>query len=289
MEKCVRKCVSDASIKCLDEEQAITIQIVNSLRDAAQHYILYISEQQLYMFSQAGLTLYAKLTKDVFSKKLIDILPDRVMPITTKPPHNLPTLITAEFEDIKKLAMPGSRKQLHARAKLRSLAIIDSSLKGIRTQPSEAELGKLVREIQSEKSWQSIFPGIAILRLDTTGSGLTVSIRLTKKEGEAVQLVPEGTPGATVVAVKRVAEVDFYTLGLYKLAENLGISPHKLLAVIKEYEMQKNPEYFKIFKFGSVVHKRYSYKCLEKMREVLPTINIDAVWEKWKSPAKKNK
>jgi len=286
-EKCVRKCVSDSNIKCLDEEQALTVQIINSLRDAAQHYILYISEQQLYMFSQAGITLYGQILKDVFKKKLHEILPERVLPISTKPPHNLASVISAEFEDIKRLATPGSRMQLQARAKLRSLAIIDSSLRGIRTQPSEGELGKLVRDIQSDKTWQTIFPGIATLRIDTTGSGLTVSIRLTKKEGEAVHLVPEGTPGATIVAVKRVSEIDFYTLGLMNLADHLGLSSSKLLAVINELEIQNNHEYFKIFKIGSVVHKRYSKKALDRLREALPTIDIDAIWTKRKAHAKK--
>ena len=38
-DSCIRKCVSDIKLKCLTEEQALTIQIINSLRDAAQHYI----------------------------------------------------------------------------------------------------------------------------------------------------------------------------------------------------------------------------------------------------------
>ncbi len=55
---CVRKCLSDVKVKCLSEEEAMTVQIVNSLRDAAQHYLLELSEQQLYIYTQGGLTLY---------------------------------------------------------------------------------------------------------------------------------------------------------------------------------------------------------------------------------------
>jgi hypothetical protein len=40
---CIRKCISDVQVKCLTEEEALTIQIVNSLRDAAQHYIVDVS------------------------------------------------------------------------------------------------------------------------------------------------------------------------------------------------------------------------------------------------------
>src|SRR5688500_12796686 len=45
-DKCVRVCLSEKRTQCLTPEQALTIQIVNSLRDAAQHYMLEVSEQQ---------------------------------------------------------------------------------------------------------------------------------------------------------------------------------------------------------------------------------------------------
>ena len=38
LDHCVRKCLSDSQVKCLEEEEALTIRIVNSLRDAAQRY-----------------------------------------------------------------------------------------------------------------------------------------------------------------------------------------------------------------------------------------------------------
>lgn len=37
-DKCVRKCLSDSTVKCLSEEEALTIQIINSLRDAAHPF-----------------------------------------------------------------------------------------------------------------------------------------------------------------------------------------------------------------------------------------------------------
>lgn len=40
---CVRKCLNDGTVRCLTEEEALTAQITNSLRDAAQHYMIEIS------------------------------------------------------------------------------------------------------------------------------------------------------------------------------------------------------------------------------------------------------
>jgi len=125
-----------------------------------------------------------------------------------------------------------------------------------------------------------LFPGVASLHLDTKGTGLAVSIRLTKREGEAVHLVPEGTPGATIIAVKKVDPLGYYNLGLYDLSKKLSISPPKLLAVIKELKLQEDPDMFKIIKIGKSEYKRYSQKTLKLLEEEINIIKIEDVWKK---------
>lgn len=44
----------------------------------------------------------------------------------------------------------------------------------------------------------------------TPSSGPNVSLRITKNEGVPVTIVPEGTPGSSVVAERRVDELGFY-------------------------------------------------------------------------------
>jgi hypothetical protein len=191
---CVRKCLSDAKIKCFTGEEAITIQIINSLRDAAQHYIVDISEQQLYIYTQSGLTLFDKLLHDIFDKKLIDYLPDRILPVSSNPPMDFGSLMEIEFEDIKRLVAPRSRKRFQERAKLRSFAIVEASLSGNRLQPGENDLGKLETKVRNGETWQTIFPAINRLTIDTDDNGMHVSLRVSKAKGQPVQLVPEGTP-----------------------------------------------------------------------------------------------
>lgn len=205
--KCVRKCVSEELVRCLSEEQALTLQIINSQRDAAQHHLLNLSEQHFYMYAQAGVTLFDAVLADVFEQRLRDYLPARVLPISTKPPTDIILLLDEEFAEVKRLVAPGSRKRLEARARLRSLAVIEAALAGQQSQPSKSELDKMIRGIQEGKLWTDLFPGVATLRLNTDGTGLSFSIRLTKREGEAIHLDKEGTPGATIVAIKRVNEL----------------------------------------------------------------------------------
>jgi hypothetical protein len=278
-DKCVRKCLTDAKITCLNEEEGLTMQIINSLRDAAQHDMVELSEQELYMHSQAGLTLYKDLLKRIFNESLSDYVPGRCLPVCTEPPRDLHTMVDADFNEIKKLVKPHSRRQIEAKGKLKALAIIEASLEGVRSQPSELEVTKLVKEVRAGKKWQDLFPGVASLQLSTEGSGISVEIRITKKEGEKVQIVPEGIPGATVLAVKRVNELDYYSLGLRDLAEKVGLGQNKALALVRHLKLQDSDEYFRIVKVGKTEFKRYSPKSLDAIKKALPTVNIDDIWK----------
>jgi hypothetical protein len=279
-DKCVRVCLSDEKAKCLSNEQALTIQIVNSLRDAAQHYMLEVSEQQLYLYAQAGVTLYGDVLATVFKWKLREHIPERVLPICTSVPKDIQTVVKAEFDDIKELVAPKARKMLRARAKVRALAVIEASLNGVRSQPGEAELNALLTRVKSGKSWRELFPGIASLELATDSSeGVPVAIRITKKEGQPVHLVPEGTPGTTIVSVKRVNELDYYSLGLKDLAEKIGLNQARTLALVVHLNLQSSTEYFKAVQIGKSIFKRYSQKALEALHEALKTVDMEKVWQ----------
>ncbi len=282
-EKCVRKCISQPKVKCLTEEQVLTIQIINSFRDAAQHDIVELSEQELYMYSQAGVTLFRDLLRQEFKEELTSYMPERVLPVSTAPPKDLHTMVEADFKEIQNLLQPNSRRQIEAKSKLKSLAIVEASLQGVRSQPGEFELRKTVRDVKDGKSWQDIFPGVASLQLETTGSGINVDIRITKKEGDAAHLVPEGTPGATVLAVKRVNELDYYNLGAQKLAAKVGLSVYKLLALVWHLKLQDSDEYFKVLKIGSQAHKRYSKKAYEAVVTALENVDMEEITENYKN------
>lgn len=278
-DKCVRVCLSEKKVQCLSNEEALTVQVINSLRDAAQHYMVQVSEQQLYLYAQAGLTLFGDLLASVFGSTLSDHLPERVLPVSSRPPRDLHSVVKAEFEDVQSLVAPGSRKHLEARAKLRALAVVEASLNGIRSQPSDGELEKLVGRIKKGESWQKLFPGVASLGFVSDSSNtIGVAIRLTKKEGQPVHLVPEGTPGATIVSVKRVNELDYYSLGLNDLADKIGLNPSRTLALVRHLGLQDRDDSFKMITIGGVAFKRYSKKALELAREALQTVDMAKVW-----------
>ena len=88
--------------------------------------------------------------------------------------------------------------------------------------------------------------------------------------------MPEGTPDSTVVAVKRVNELDFYSLGLHDLARKLGVNETHLLWLIRRDRMQEDADFFKAIRIGKSTHKRYSGKCYEALRAKLTRINLNA-------------
>jgi hypothetical protein len=286
---CIRVGLSNGTARFLSHEQALLLQSINGLRDAAQHHILDVSEGQLYMQAQSGLTLFRDLLQSVFSRNLAIELPERVLPLATHAPTDLQMLFETEVEEIRALLRPGLRRQTEAMARLRPLAILDSAMRGEKGQPGRGELLKMKRDVASRRPWTEIFPGVAFVQITTEGAGPKVELRLTKKEGTPVYLVPEGTPGASVVAVKRVDELGFYNLGLKQLAEHVELSMPKALAVVKELRLQDEPECFKAFRIGKMTLKRYSQKAIERINNAMPRLDMARVWEAHKPPGKRKR
>src|SRR5690606_7153654 len=219
---CVRKCFSDSNIKFLSETDVLTLQAINGLRDAAQHYTLEMSEQYLYFQAQAGLTLFRDIAKKVFNIDLKTQLPVRVLPLSTTPPMDIQAFFSTEVQEIKKLLAPKSRKKLEATEKLRALAIMENAIQGNESQPSDTELKALAKRLSKATNWEQLFPSVSTLSFTQNGYGPSLDLRITKSEGVPVTVVPEGTPGAGVVAIKRVNELDFYNLGRNQLARKIG-------------------------------------------------------------------
>lgn len=286
-DECVRKALSDGSVKFLSEEETLLLQAINSLRDAAQHHLLDISEQNLYIQAQAGLTLFRDILNRVFEKELGIELPERVLPLSTLPPIDLATLFDNEVKEIKKLLSPGSRRRVEAAAKLRSLAIQEGAIQGERVQPGQGEIKKLSEEIRKGKSWDQIFPGVASINITATGHGPSLDLRITKKEGVPVHIVPEGTPGASVVAIKRVDELSFYSLGHHQLAKKVDLTGPKTSAMIWRLGIQSDPECYKAITIGKTRFDRYSQKAIDKIKQELPKISIDEVWQEYRKSIKR--
>lgn len=260
---CVRRALTGGKAAFLSEEQSISLQAINGLRDAAQHHLVTLSEAALYLHAQAGVTLFRDILDKVFGRKLTDVVPSRVLPISTSPPVDLVTLFAQEHAAVRQLLKPRSRKAQLAEQRLRAMAILDRAIKGEQGQPTEGELRTLAKAVKSGTDWLDLFPGVAAVNITVEGSGPTLSLRLTKQEGVPVRVTRDGEAGDAVIAIRRVNDTDVYTLGRNDLATKLKISQFETSALIQLLGVQADPESYKIIKIGSQAHKRYSMKALD--------------------------
>jgi hypothetical protein len=189
---CVKVGISDGSVQFLSKPDATVLRAINGLRDAAQHYFVSLSEHNLYMQLQSGVTLYRDLLKRVFNRDLAKELPDRVLPVSTAPPTDLAMLFDTEVQEVKRLLEPGKRNRTEAMARLRALAILDGAAQGKTEQPDPANLKKIGKEILKGKPWDSLFTAAAGLSLSVAGTGPSIELRITKNEGIPVHLVKDG-------------------------------------------------------------------------------------------------
>jgi hypothetical protein len=166
---------------------------------------------------------------------------------------------------------------------------MEGAIQGEKLQPSQSELNKLGKAIKTGVSWNQIFPGVASINITAQGYGPSIDLRISKKEGVPVVLVPEGTPGASVVAIKRVDELQFYNLGRDQMAKKLGLSGPKTTALINFLTIKEDLDCFKLFSVGRTKFSRYSPKALSRLEESLKTVDLNSVWKSHGVKGKKSR
>ena len=165
--------------------------------------------------------------------------------------------------------------------------ILDGTIRGETSQPSDTDLQRLIKELRTGKAWRDVFRGVAAVEVTADGAGPSLSLRITKKAGISVQLVDEGKTDAHVVALKRVDEQGYYSLGATQLAKKLCLSMPKAVVVVDYLRLRDDRECYKEFKFGSTVHKRYSPKAVQRIEEALKEEPVEEIWAKRRAKAKR--
>jgi len=277
----------DEDVRILEEDEVITLNKIRNDRDSAAHYLIDTSERQLYVFAEAGITLFDNLLGRVFDESLADYIPGRVLPLSTSLPQNLAVLIDDEYTQIRQLLDDGEK--VKAKAKLRSIEGLERALNDDDEGPvTDEELDQRVEEItesEDERDWTQIFRGVASLDLTTEGEGEPFRLEITKSDGVPVNLVDEDDDDEdeeATVAVKRVNERDFYNLGIRDIGEKFDdYSWQKLRTVVDELGLQEDEKYYKEISVGAVTSKRYSGCALKCIREAIEEGEVDPeeAWE----------
>ena len=277
-DKCLGIARSDFGI--IDEDEARTLSIIDGLRDCAAHNLLEISEDNLYLHVQAGVTIFSLVLDRAFHEHLADYLPNRVLPISTSPPQDIDVFLDNEIQEIRELLRPRRRQQAAARARLRPLLIMEANTQGNPQQPTTAEVTRAARRLKGGENWRAVFPGVATLRLDTAGHGLTFSVKFTRNPSAApVRYLGPDEDANESTLIREVNLLDRYSLGLVDLASRMGLTAPRTRALVLHLELKTDEECYKEFKLGAGRYGRYSPKALERLRAALSDVDMDQVWE----------
>lgn len=278
-DKCLE--VAQNVIKVISVDERATLSILDAHRDTAIHYYQDVSEDILYLQAQAAVTLFDDLISKVFNERLADCIPERVLPVSTRPPKDLKVLIDSELSQVDELLQAGRRKGIQAAAKLRPILAMATATRSDAERVTEPELQKAINRRRRGDDWSVILPEVAQLKLETQGDGIPIYLRIKKDADIAVRVAKDGEPVTGTLIKQEVNIWDKYNLGRDDLAKKLGISGPKTSALILELKIQDDQDCYKVLRRKSSTFKGYSKAALDRLQSAINGgVDIEGVWEK---------
>ncbi|MEW6458643.1 MAG: DUF3644 domain-containing protein [Bacillota bacterium] len=278
-DKCLE--VAQNGIKVITADERATLSILDAHRDTAVHYYQEVSEDLLYLQSQAAVTLFDDLLNRVFKERLADCIPERVLPVSTRPPKDLKILIDSELSQVDELLQAGSRRGIQAAARLRPILALATATRDDAERVTEGELRKAINRRRRGDDWSMILPEVAQLKLDTQGDGIPFYLRIKKDADIAVRVAKEGEPVVGTVIKQEYDWFDKYNLSVSDLAKKVNLTVPKTRAYLFELDVWSDPEMYGEKKIKSQLYKRYTKKALDALREVVNRICVEDIWAKY--------
>lgn len=277
-EKCVRLAREHLG---LDDGQIGALRAIDSMRDDEQHWLTAFSEGLLYLHARAAVTLFDEILWGVFGERLADHLPERVLPISTRPPADIEVLVGEQYRQAAELLRPRKRKRADARALLRGLLALESHA-AEEAEVSERDVDRVEKGLRAGGELGRVFPRLATLGTAITGDGPTLKVRFTKRSGAPVHFIPADDP-REAAAVREVDLQRKYHLSPAKLAEKVDLTRPRAAALRRELGIDSDGDCAHEFVFDSQRHLRFSDNALHRMQEGKETVDMAEVWEKEKA------
>ncbi len=273
LDKCLNICQSQLSM--IDEDQALILRNLDGFRDAATHDIVEISEGLLYGHAQSAVTIFGTILKKAFNQDLVDALPRRILPISTAIPTDISAIVAEDMAAARAMLGGRRRREDEAEARIRPYQIIEKNIREARGVPrGPTSLPQIVRRLKAG-DWKTVLPMVAgLVQPDSTG--IPISLHVTKRNGFPVRIDPSAS---TAIAFRYVKPEDKYPYLTAELSDKLGIGRHRLLGLVKAFQLKGNDEFhtgIRVSKTGQV--QRYSEKALQVLRRAIQEEGLDSLW-----------
>lgn len=280
-EKCLRLCVQHAG---LTTDEAGVMRAVDALRDASQHWFIFVSEDLLYMHTRALVTVFDTYLQRQLETDLHSHIPTRVLPVSTKPPGDLLFLVDKEFTMIKDLLAPGKRHRDEAQARIRSLLAMEA-LVADEVQVSEKDIDRIEKAIKAGETIDKVFPRLTTISTNITGEGVTLKVHFSKKDGAPVRFVGGDDPGAAA-AIREVDLRKKFHLSASALAEAVGLTTAKAKALRWKLDIDGDEKCMHVFEFGQSKFPQFSDNARNKINDALVAgIDVKTTWKEYRADA----
>lgn len=272
-ERCLGICLARHG---LTEQEAGVMRAVDRLRDAAQHWFVYVAEDILYLNVRALITAFDSYMKRCLEDELAAYIPARVLPVSTLPPGDFEFLVDREFEVIAELLKPGRRARDEARARIRTLLAMEAVAVD-EVEVSEADINRIERAVRAGSNVQAVFPRLSTIGTETTGEGVTLTVHFSKKQGAPVRYIGGDDP-TDAAAVREIDLRRKFHMGRSDLAKKLKLTQPKAKALRDYLELDSKPDCHHLFEFGKQKIPRYSDNAFRAMKGWVEQNDIEELW-----------
>jgi hypothetical protein len=265
----------------LTRDGKITLEILDAQRDQAVHFYADVSEDMLYVHAQSSVTLFAEVLQMAFDRNLKSELPSRILPVSTRPPNELQSLLWNELQEVDRLLQAGQRRGAQAAAKLRSVLAFTVGTREGGQRIAEQEIDDAIQQRRNKSDWAIILPEVVQLDLTANGTGIPVFFKISKNASVGLKV---SKPGEEVIGtlVKHEVDVwDVFTLSLSMIKEKLGLNQFQTQALIYDMQIQSDTELYRVLKRGSQTFRGYSKKALDLLRNEMPSKNMADVTKRY--------
>lgn len=277
-EKCLRLCQFNHDLKL---EEAGVMRTVDAMRDASQHWFVFVSEDLLYMHTRALISTFDDYLKRALDDDLHTHIPPRVLPVSTKPPGDFEFLIDREFKLVAELLQPGKRQRDEARARIRSLLAMEA-LTTDEVEISEMDINRIEKAIKAGSEIGKVFPRLITVSSETSGEGVMLKVHFSKKQGAPVRYV-SGDDLGEAAAIREVDIRKKYYMRAGDLAKALKLTVQKSKALRWHLCIDEDPDCHHVFEFGRTSFPCFSDNARNRMKQALADgLDMNAIWKAYK-------
>lgn len=261
----------------LNAAQSGAIRAIDAMRDQAQHWIIVVPEDALYINARAVITVLDEILTEHFEDTLADNLPVRVLPLSTQPLPDFLMLVNREYAQIRELLAPGRRARGEARGRIAALLAMEAHVSE-EVAVSKRDLDRIEEAIKEDTPVDEVFPRLMTLATNIDGEGPTIRVRITKAADAPAVRYLSGDDPEGAAAIREVDLQKKYHWSPRELAEKLGLTTSKAKAVRDFLRIDEDPANVHVFEFGSQRHPRYSDNAHRILRDAITPELIEQAW-----------